>query len=196
MRWFTTRQQLSWRSTGLRKLPKISWTAVLHRPLPLQHASHTLHPNTLFASQRHHSPTVSDSELRASVPRLLSFWAWLRSDEAVFINRTHLHTLSFPGSVLIGVSINHVLIPLQPSLAGSVFTVSVSLWSFSSWSTSKKNKDFSLTNIWKSDLSSFALIVWLTCHPKLETKKKKHLDWGDKPSCTFRRLTDLLILAF
>lgn len=173
MRWFTTRQQLSWRSTGLRKLPKISWTAVLHRPLPLQHASHTLHPNTL----------------RASVPRLQSFWAWLRSDEAVFINRTHLHTLSFPGSVLIGVSINHVLIPLQSSLAGSVFTVSVSLWSFSSWSTSKKkNKDFSLSNIWKSDL--------LTCHPKLETKKKKHLDWGDKPSCTFKRLTDLLILAF
>lgn len=196
MRWFTTRQWLSWRLTGLRKLPKISSTAALHRPLPLQHLSHTLHPNPLFASQRHHSPNVSVSELRASVPRLLSSWAWLRSHETVFINRTHLHTLSFPGSVLVGVSVSHVLIPLQPCLAGSVFAVSVSLWSFSSWCTSKKNEDFRLSNIWKSDLSSFALIVWLTCHPKLETKKKKHLDWGDKPSCTFRRLTDLPILTF
>lgn len=149
MRWFTTRRRLSWRSTGLRKLPKISSTAALHRPLPLQqHASHTLHPNTLFASQRHHSPTVSVSELRASVPRLLSSWAWLRSDETVFINHTHLHTLSFAGSVLVGVSVNHFLIPLQPSLAGSVFAVSVSLWSFSSWCTSKKNKKKTKTLVW------------------------------------------------
>lgn len=80
----------------------------------------------------------------------------------------------------------------------SLCPVYTSLCSFQDISSPSMMLIIKNTLVWvtfeSADLSSFVLIVWVTCHPKLVTEKKKHLQLGDKPSCTLRRLTDLVII--